>query len=928
MKRFGSCLGWVLLLLFGSYAGNAQTGASPATVSGTVVDPSGARVPHAAVHLEGPVTKDLETDSVGRFSTAAPPGSYTVTVESLGFQPFEQQAVSLVAGRATDLPIKLRIVTATEEVAVPSDASSTAASDNKSALVFKGADLAALAPTDDALQKQLLAMAPGVGGSGQQIYVDGFSGGRFPPKDSIREVRINQNPFSAQYEGLGFGRIEIFTKPGSDKFHGYFEAQGNDQSFNSRNPYTPNQPPYHSLLLDGNFSGPLGKKTSFFISGNRNNQASNAVVNAIILGTDGLPAPLSQAVPNPQTFDTWSGKLDRQLSKNNTFSSRYEYNRILQTNGGVGLLVLPSEGFNSTVTTQTLQAGNTEVIGANLISETRFQYIRTRQDQNPVSTDPTVIVQGSFSGGGSPLQQLRDNQDRYEFQEYLSISHGKHFVRAGARYRLLRDSNLSRSNYNGQYIFPDLASYQAAETTGRGATQFNLTAGQPSAAVLPGDLGLYAEDEWKATEHLTLNYGFRFETQSAIPDHIDPAPRLGFAYAIQRSSGKAPVAVVRGGFGLFYDRFASGNILQSIRQNGISQQAFYLKNPTFYPAIPPVSSLPGIAPTIYRISPHLRSQYDIAGNLTLEHSFGSKGSMAVNYILTRGVHQFTSRNINAPLPGTYDPANPATAVRPMGGTADLYQYGSGGISNNNIFFANTNLRPSKYLSVFAFYVVEDSLSDVSGASAFPSQQYNLQADYARRTQPLQRLFAGAFSDLPHGISISTFLAYHSGTPFDITLGQDLNGDTQYNDRPAFATDLARPSVRLTPYGNFDLAPLPSQQLIPRNLGTGPDFVSLQVQASKSWKFGRVEAPAAAAPAAPKAPSASSASNGKAAPRPDPPYEFGLSISSDNVLNHTNPGAPVGVLTSPFFGRSISINNEFSTNSAANRVVNLRGYFRF
>ncbi len=208
-------------------------------------------------------------------------------------------------------------------------------------------------------------------------------------------------------------------------------------------------------------------------------------------------------------------------------------------------------------------------------------------------------MQGSFNGGGSPGQSSEDKQDNYELQEYMSFDRGNHFLRAGARYRLTRDSNFSTANYNGQYIFPTFAAYQATlrgqaagltpaqiRATGGGASQFNLTAGTPSAAILTGDLGLYVEDEWKVRPHFTLTPGLRFETQSAVPDHVDPAPRLGFNWAVYTGKRKTPWFNLRGGAGIFYDRFAATNILTSVRQNGVSQRSYYIENPDIYPAIP------------------------------------------------------------------------------------------------------------------------------------------------------------------------------------------------------------------------------------------------------------------------------------------------------------------------------------------------------
>lgn len=921
----------------------AQTSSAPASssvFSGIVSDASGAKISGAIVHAENSETKaESKTDASGHFSFTLPAGTFRIAITSDGFEPYVREDL-LVNGRPIrPIAITLRVASQNEVVTVASNNDQTGAAENGSALVFKKEQLDTLSNNDATLQQQLQAIAGGDGQHAPQVYVDGFSGGRFPPKSSIREVRINQNPYSPQYDELGFGRIEIFTKPGSDKLHGFFQAQGNNRSFNSRNPFTGVQPPYHTLFFDANVNGPIGKKTSFFFSTNYNDQQNNAVVNAVVLDSTLAPAQLSQAIPNPQVNHNYSLRLDRQLTTNNTFTSRYEYNSNRTTNGGVGLLTLQSEGFNSNLQTQTLQVGNTQVIGAHRVNETRFQYIRARTQQAAVDNTPTVIVQGSFNGGGSNLQNFRDSQDRYEFQDYFSLEHGKHFMRMGERYRLLRDSNLSTANYNGQYTFPDLATYQITQrgiaanlsgaqirAQGGGATQFNLTAGKPSAALVTGDLGIYADDEWKVSKSVTVNLGLRFETQSGVPDHSDPAPRAGFSWAVRQGDKSPAWFVLRGGSGLFYERLDGSTLLQTVRQNGITQQTYYVQNPDIFPSIPPLSSLTGTPPTTYSLQPRLRNQYDLVSGISLERSLGKRGTISATYLNTRMMHQYLSVNVNAPLPGTYNPAQAGSGTRPFGGQQNLYQYAAEASGRGNILFVNTNFQPIKRVSLWGVYVYQTFNSNTNGISSFASNSYNLAQDYGRPSfNRRNRTFMGADVNLPWGFSVSPFLIATAGTPFNITTGSDNNGDSIYNDRPAFATDLSRSSVVRTRYGNFDLLPLPTQKIIPRNYGVGPAFASLQLQIQKNFKFGPLPAPSAEGP--PPTPLAA----GKKAelpPKPDPVYELGFSVEAQNVFNHTNGDTPIGVLTSPFFGQSITLYGNYFNNSAANRVVTLRSYFRF
>ncbi len=825
-----------------------------------------------------------------------------------------------------DLTLRLAIAVLPESVDVdPDGALTTNPADNKSALIFDERRLAELSSDEATFQRQLQVLAGADDSHPAEILVDGFSGGRIPAKNTIRQVRINQNPYSAQYPGYGMNRIEITTKPGGGSFHGSLEAEGYNATFNADNPYTRKEPPYYDYRLDAQLSGPIGKRASFFTEGFFHDMENNAVVNAVNATTF---AGLSEAVRAPDRAHDVSGRVDRQNSTNNTMTIRYELNGEKIANSGVGLLVLPSEGYDSSTEYQSLQVTDTQIVSPRVVNEARFQYLRTRMQQNAELNAPTLIVEGSFNGGGSTVGTVHDKQDRYEFQELVSVDLGKHFLRAGAQDVLLRDSNESTANYNQTFIFSDVTSYQMTlggktiqqiqAVDPNATTQYMVTEGKASAAVLTGWLGAYAEDEWKATKNLTLNYGLRFESQVGIPDHADWAPRAGFAWGVGQQDKKAALAVVRGGFGLFFDRFSAGNLLTSVRQNGVSQQSYFLENPLICPtglgATNPVSLCPNQnvkaqVPTTYSLSPRLTSQYSMYWSLGVDHTFGRVGSVSLNWVVERGVHDFLSRNVNTPLPGTYNPADPATAVYPLGGTQAVYQFASDGMTKGQQLVVYTSLRPTSKSRLFVRYWFQQEDSDTSGATNFPSNDYDLSADYGRATDNNRhRLYLTGSYEMPLGLSFSPTLVVGSGAPFDITTGTDLNGDTIYNDRPAFATDLSRPSVVRTSYGNFDTQPIAGQKIIPRNYGTGPGYIVLFASASKMVGIG----PRRMLPA----------SGGRPAMKADPPCALRFEVESQNVLNHVNRGLPIGVLDSPLFGKSFSLNPIYTTNQAANRMLTL------
>ena len=252
-----------------------------------------------------------------------PAGSYTVTAVAKGFATDQEEGVNVVAGQVQQLDIGLQIQAEQEHVEVHEETPTVDVSPENSAstLVIKGKDLEALSDDPDELQSELEALAgPSAGPNGGQIYVDGFTAGQLPPKSAIREIRINQNPFSAQYDKLGYGRIEIFTKPGTDKLHGQVMVNGNTSAFNSLNPFVTEEPGYYSEIFNGNISGPMGKKASYFFTVQQRNIDNESVVAAQVLNPNNEIVPYNQAVPSPSTLLNISPRFDFQLTPSNTLT--------------------------------------------------------------------------------------------------------------------------------------------------------------------------------------------------------------------------------------------------------------------------------------------------------------------------------------------------------------------------------------------------------------------------------------------------------------------------------------------------------------------------------------------------------------------------------------------------------------------------------
>jgi hypothetical protein len=925
-----------------------------AEIHGTVLDPTGAVIPNAKVVLTGQGGSTAATVSGhdGAFHFAGvQPGKYSLVITAKGFASTTLDEIEVLPGNIVEQSVALELPVDQQNVEVTEEASgvSTSADANASSAVIKGKDLDALSDDPDELQSELTALAgPAAGPNGAQIFIDGFTGGQLPPKSSIREIRINQNPFSAHYDKLGYGRIEILTKPGTDKVHGNFMVMGNDSAFNSLNPFVSSEPAYYTTFMNGNIGGSLGKKASWFGSVFERNNASNSIVNAVLLDLNSNVYGYSAAVANPQSRLDVSPRVDLQLGNNNTLTVRYMLDRQVQTNSGVSQFTLQSQAYNVLNYENSLQISDSQVLSANAVNQTRFQYIRARDSQIARNTDPTVMVPGAFTGGGSNAGVVRDNQDRLEFENDTTEANGAHAIEFGARFRLTRDTNFSTSGFNGNYIYSSLSAYSA-----KTPSEYDVTAGKADSNVALFDAGAFFQDDFKLRPNFTLSYGLRYEAQNWISDHNDWAPRISLAWAPAGLKSTPAKTVIRAGYGWFFDRFGSNYVLDAIRQNGVNQQQYVVKNPSFTanaPSASELASLSSVAPTIYQISPDFKASLNMQAAVGVEHQFGKIVTTSVTYVKSRGVHQYMSDNVNAFLPGTYNLAT-GTGTRPNGINENIYQFQSGGVYNQNQLTVNYNVK-AKRVSLFGFYMLGLAKADTAGATYFPTNQFNPGADYGRANFDVHnRFLLGGNLQGPYGVSFSPMLVTNSGSPFNITIGQDLNGDNQFNDRPAFASSTSTDVVQ-TKYGAFDLNPTASEARIPYNYGTGPGQFSMNMRMSKSFGIGPKVTGSASnqgtgspggggpppgggpggggPPGGGLGPGGLSGSNGP--PRFDQPavrrYSLTFAAMGRNILNNVNLAAPVSVLESPLFGKSNSLAGGFFSSSASNRSIDLQVSFNF
>jgi hypothetical protein len=657
------------------------------------------------------------------------------------------------------------------------------------------------------------------------------------PKQETQFIRIINNSFTAERNWFSGDSVstDVIQRAGIGAFHGQFGYQFKDEALNARNPFAHNKPPYQERSLNFNFSGPvIPNRVTASINGNHNVRESVGTVHATTL--DG---PYDLGIVNPFINRYFGGNVTYQFSNVHSFAFGTNYQKNTRKNQGVGGFNLPERAANGEGRFYNIYISQTAVLSDKTLYRTNFNTWNEREKQKPVTQAIAVEVLGAFSGGGSP-GDYEGNRRGYNLNNLFSHAGQKITVRAGfdGGYRTSRTIN--RENFLGYFTFSNLDDYRAgiAET-------YRINAGNPLLENSQFEMSTFVENDVKLNQRLTMMFGVRYDHQTNLNDHNNLAPRIGFAYAVGRST------VIRGGSGIYYDRLYDWIVETQKRADGTRQYEIVMKEARYPNPLEGGINNVAPAPSIRVTDPDLAAPYQIISSVSVERTFKNTLFISGRYEFRRGIHQFRSRDLNAPLPGQTGRPNPSFV--------NVHNLESTGLNSSQ----NLNFNVRQRFSIFnvnGSYNFNSSYSDTDGYWSSPADNYNLRRDWGRQTQPRHQFNSTVNAKLFMGVFLTGTMSANSGNLYNITTGKDDNGDTNINDRP--------PGIL-------------------RNSGDGPRFLSFNFNISKAFFIG-----------------GTSNGSGVGSSRAN----VNLYANMNNAFNRTNYGTPNGVMSSPSFGKPNSARN--------------------
>lgn len=667
-------------------------------------------------------------------------------------------------------------------------------------------------------------------------------------------VRINNNAFTSE-DGLyrfgqrGSGQVapQVIDRGGQGTFHGNAQLLFKDESLNARNPFAENKPSYQERQFNFDISGPTipSRLTTSFAASH--NEAENVdTIHATL--PDGV---FALGITRPAVTRVFTAKNTYQVSEAHSLSFNLGYLTSSSKNQGVGGFALPELASTSSGTNWNAEIAQFSRLSSQSLFENRINMTTNRAATKPESDAFRIDVLDAFTSGGA--QNRSENKERiYEFSSLYTRLGEKVTVRAGGDGHYQTRHSLSENNFGGTFTFSTLGGFLSARPL-----SYRITRGDPLLETDQVDLSFFLQNDWKVSPQLTLMFGARYQAQSNLGDYDNLAPRLGFAYALGRTT------VIRGGGGIFYVGMPITVVEDQRRLNGTRQFEIVIDNPSF-PDPFQGGRIRDTFPSIRVMDPNIESPYINVAMIQFERTFLTNIFISATYNYEREYHRLRLRNLNAPFdsrapfPRSCTLGQSAeTCVRPDPSRGDVINREASANMLSHTLFLSYRQRFNLF-SVSASYLVQRVLPETAPNSrSLPSDNYNLRLDYTGSHGtccPTHTLNSTVNAQLPLGIFLMGTMSLEAPNWYNITTGLDDNRDSTINDRP--------PGVG-------------------RNGGEGPKTLNFDFNISKAFFF---------------------RSSGRGNPART---NLNVFANMTNAFNRTNLGRPAGVMTSPNFGKSTS-----------------------
>jgi hypothetical protein len=873
------------------------------SLTGTVLDATGAIIPGAAISLDNDESATSGSDGRFRFGCENP-GVHHLRITAASFAA-KDLTVELPLRKSFNAILQPEEVQTTVDVGADSAGGASPTSAGPSQTI-SGDRLKSLADDPDDLLRELQQMAAAGGGNpaNTTISVDGFQdSSKLPPKDSIAYIKVNPDLFSAEYREPPFegGRVEVYTKPGQKVYHGALFATNGSPWMNARDPFSTSKAPLGKQRYGFELSGPITRKGSDFTLDLEHRSIDNyGVVNAITLDGSGNQVNTIANVATPQRLWVGAARMDWQLGPKNTFIASYTANVNHLQNVGVGGTSLAETGYDSQQYEHVLRLTDVTTASAKLMHEARVSLKWDGETDTPTSIAPQVNVAGAFTGGGATLGAQRLHEFAIEADDDAILSTKNHLLKFGTQFFIYNEHERLTTSFNGTYTFgggpapvldannnptgqtetiTGLEQYRRAilGLPGGAPTAFSNVAGTPVLSFTQIQDALFIQDNWKLRPNLSLALGMRYFLQNDPANYSGATPRFGVSW----SPDKKATWNLHGHVGLFTGRYSPSEYAEMRRLDGISRVTSTIYSPAcaaIGTATDGCDPFTGATPihSIRTLRPHFTNINFSIENIGLNKALPGGWNLSADVYIARIWNYTRSENINSPLNGL------PTGPRPGPANLNILQAQNSGQGGGNAQFFGIEQHKLKRVQFFVGALRINIFDDTNDDTFFTPQSSTSDAgEVARRTgNALWHVFGNAMLHLPEKIELSGNLQGNGDAPYNVTTGFDNNGDGDFNDRPQYAK-AGDPNAIATPFGL--LVASGGTGVLPRDIGHMPWQIYLDTNIQRAFSLTRN-------------------------PKADHPQTLTVNLREANLLNHINVTQVGGVLGSPLFGVPYAADN--------------------